>query len=380
MMQQSHPLLDFPLADPAQMERIHAFCETARRHYPDLATETVFPRDLWEMAATAGIFETGIPPSFGGCGGGLPEMAAAGAALAAGCGSLGFTLSVMLHQLTARSVLLQLGTPRQKAAWLPAMAKGRGTLSMAVSEPSGGAHPKYIRTEAKKTATGYRITGEKTFITNAGIADLFLVVAVTGVTDGKNAFTAFLVPRKQPGLTITDLPPLPFFRPSPHGALHLHGVEVPENAVLGNVGTIYQDLIKPFRSIEDALMTGPVTGGIAALLTACCEEIRNTPSPASPLQVSAIGQAHARITAACAMAERAVRATPPSLVSQDLNIAFRQYVQSTILDLQKAMEEIPLSPRTRTLFNDLEKSGAIAAKTAVIHQDRTGLRLLGQVP
>ncbi len=118
-------------------------------------------------------------------------------------------------------------------------------LCFAVSEPQTGAHPKYLKTTAKLLGDQYILNGQKTYLTNGPIADMFIVVAITGEVDSRKSFSAFLVPKDTTGLTITSME-LPFLKPAPHGTLMLENSPVPAKNVLGKEGRAFQDMVEPF--------------------------------------------------------------------------------------------------------------------------------------
>ncbi len=241
----------------------------ARKHVaprPELHSRKDFPPDLWEEMCSAGLFGVGIPLEYGGQGSDYRGISVAGQALVKGGNNLGLGLAWLMHQIIARFYLLGQGSGQQHRAYLPDMAQGRITASIAISEPSGGGHPKYLKTTAEPIGTGYRITGEKTFITNAPIAGLFIVFAVVGQEGDRKRFSAFLVPRATPGLTLREPLDLGFLNPCPHGGILLKGCEVSGGDILGRPGSAYEDMALPFREVEDALMMGPVIGGIRAQL------------------------------------------------------------------------------------------------------------------
>ena len=95
------------------------------------------------------------------------------------------------------------------------------TLSLAISEPGTGAHPKYLQTSASREGDDWVLTGEKSFLTNGPLAALFVVLAVSATEGDKKRLTAFLVPRETPGLSLTDPIHLDFLKPSPHCGIRL---------------------------------------------------------------------------------------------------------------------------------------------------------------
>jgi acyl-CoA dehydrogenase len=106
------------------------------------------------------------------------------------------------------------------------------------------------------------LNGEKAYLTNGPLADFFVVYAVTGVAEGKNQFTAFLVSRENPNLTVTEVMKLDFLRPSPHCMIRLENCSVSTSAILGREGTALEEMARPCRALEDALLNGPILGGM----------------------------------------------------------------------------------------------------------------------
>jgi acyl-CoA dehydrogenase len=112
-----------------------------------------------------------------------------------------------------------------------AFARGERVAAFALTEPEAGSDVASIQTRAATEAGGYRLTGDKLFISNLGIADHATVVAAT--SGGAQGLTAFWVPLDAPGVTVK---PLVATAPHPIGALELRGVALPESARIGDVG------------------------------------------------------------------------------------------------------------------------------------------------
>src|SRR6267154_1785219 len=136
------------------------------------------------------------------------------------------------------NVLKKLGTPAQKEKWLKPIVEGKVRSSFAMTEPApgGGSDPGMIRTRAEKDCDTWVIHGHKWFITGAGVADHFILVARTS-DDARHGLTAFLFHRDQPGWRI--LRRIPIMGPEEHGGhceLEFDGLEVPDENVLMKVG------------------------------------------------------------------------------------------------------------------------------------------------
>ena len=111
----------------------------------DLCSTSEFPWDIWRAMAKSGLLGLTIPQEYGGGSGGYLALAVAGEALVRHGGNLGLALSVAMHNIIARFLILGLGDGDQRRQYLPAMASGKITGSLAISEPETGAHPKYLK-------------------------------------------------------------------------------------------------------------------------------------------------------------------------------------------------------------------------------------------
>ncbi|WP_367320305.1 acyl-CoA dehydrogenase family protein [Streptomyces sp. HUAS ZL42] len=126
------------------------------------------------------------------------------------------------------------GTPEQRSRWLPRVADGTAVAAFALSEPGAGSDAAALSLAADPDGpSGWRLTGEKRWISNAPEADFYTVFARTGPGAGARGVTAFLVPADRPGLTGTALDML---SPHPIGALAFDAVPVTAGDVLGEPG------------------------------------------------------------------------------------------------------------------------------------------------
>ena len=152
------------------------------------------------------------------------------------------------------------GNSEQRAAWLGKIA------AVAISEPKVGAHPKLLSTRADQTNEGWRIGGEKAWVTNGPVADVFILLAVMAVENGRKRYGAFLVPRETSGLTVREVPEYQALPPSCHCGLLLDDCAVPRAALLGPAGAAYEAMALPFRDVEDAVGTFGSLGAFRFLL------------------------------------------------------------------------------------------------------------------
>ncbi|WP_245258626.1 acyl-CoA dehydrogenase [Methylopila sp. M107] len=135
--------------------------------------------------------------------------------------------SLVMHPIHAY------GDAAQKARYLPGLARGEIVGAFGLTEPDAGSDPSAMRTRAEKTATGYRLTGAKTWISNAPVADLFVVWARSAADEGR--VRGFLVERGAAGLSTPKIEGKLALRASPTGEIVLDGVEVGDGALLPNV-------------------------------------------------------------------------------------------------------------------------------------------------
>jgi acyl-CoA dehydrogenase len=126
------------------------------------------------------------------------------------------------------------GTPEQQAAYLPRVAKGEALAAFALSEPDAGSDVAAMQCSALATADGYRLNGLKTWISNGGIADFYVVFARTGEAPGARGISAFIVDADSPGLEIAER--IDVMAPHPLATLNFKNVLVPHAKRIGAAG------------------------------------------------------------------------------------------------------------------------------------------------
>lgn len=165
----------------------------------EIDREERFPRETVEKMFRVGFFGTTCPREYGGQGGDTVAYVLGMEEIAKCCASTAVIWSV--HGGLCMYLMLRFGTEEQKRYWLPRM--NRDTLcAFALTEPGAGTDASGIATTARREGDDYILNGGKTFITNAGQAGLYIILASTARSLGSRGITAFLVRSDNPGLKI----------------------------------------------------------------------------------------------------------------------------------------------------------------------------------
>ena len=148
------------------------------------------------------------------------------------------------------------GSDTQKADWLPKVQSGAALSAFALSEPQSGSDVANLQLSARRDGNGYVLNGEKTWISNGGIADVYTVFARTGEAPGGRGISAFIVPADTPGLQIAER--LETVSPHPLARLVFADLHLTADAMIGDPGT-------GFKVAMATLDTMRTTVGAAAL-------------------------------------------------------------------------------------------------------------------
>lgn len=223
-MSDDERLLMRSIREFAEQEVIPRYDEIDRRNIDVI-------RPLFKKAADLGLFMAEVPEALGGLG--LSVLAIAGMSE---CRSYlgGLSSTVFAHQGIGTLPLINFGTPDQIARYLKRCMEGDLMAAFALTEPGSGSDAMNITTSAvlNEAGTHYIVNGAKQWITNAGWADLFILFAKVDGT----AFSAFLLDRQTPGLTVGDHEKLLGLQGSSVCALQLDDVAIPADNLLGEVG------------------------------------------------------------------------------------------------------------------------------------------------
>ena len=159
-----------------------------------------FPRDLVEKAAELGLLGMLVPESFGGAG--LDHLSFAIFIEEVAKFSASTAVIVDVHTSVGTEPILLFGSEEQKRRWLPDLATGKKLAAFALTEPEAGSDAAHLKTTAERRGSTYLLNGSKIFITNAGEADSYVVMAATDPGAGAGGVSAFVVSRDNPGMTV----------------------------------------------------------------------------------------------------------------------------------------------------------------------------------
>jgi len=210
----------------------------------EIMRENAVPEDLRRAAAEMGLFGYAIPAEWGGLGLDLTQDVEL--AMEFGYTTLALRSMFGTNNGIAGQVLVGFGTDEQRTTWLERIASGEVIASFALSEPGAGSNPAGLRTRARRDGTDWVIDGAKQFITNAPIADLFVVFARTREPQPKDpGIAVFLVPADTQGVSVG-----------------------PKDAKMGQEGALTSTVtFDDVRVPAEALVGGDEAAGYAAAMT-----------------------------------------------------------------------------------------------------------------
>jgi len=157
-----------------------------------------FPWAIMQYLADTDLFKVFIPEEYGGLGGGCLELCLVTEELSRVCSGVGVSYA---DDALGTFTLLGYGSEEQKRKYLPDIASGKRLTAFAVTEADAGSDIGAIKTTATRTAEGYVINGTKQFITNAGEAEIYTVIALTDKTKGPRGASALIVEKDTPGFS-----------------------------------------------------------------------------------------------------------------------------------------------------------------------------------
>lgn len=196
--------------------------------------EERFDRELFDKMAELGLTGIPWPEEYGGIGSDYLAYVIAVEELSRVCASIGVTLSA--HTSLAGWPVYKFGTEEQKQKYLKPMAQGEKIGAYGLTEPGSGSDAGGMRTTAKLNGDHYVLNGSKIFITNGGIADTYIVFAVTDPSSKHKGTSAFIVEKDFKGFSVGKKESKLGIRSSPTTEIMFEDCMVPKENLLGQEG------------------------------------------------------------------------------------------------------------------------------------------------
>jgi len=198
--------------------------------------EETFSLTLWRKCAEFGVMGLPFPQAYGGSEEDILSTMLVMEGLGYGGRDNGLLFALNAQMWAVQHPIHAFGTPEQKERYLPGLIRGELIGAHAISEPDSGSDVFAMRTRAERCDGGYLLNGTKTFVTNAPVAGLAVVFAMTAPGKGSWGVSAFLLDRNTPGFTVGKNIQKMGLRTAPMGEVILQDCFVPANSRLGNEG------------------------------------------------------------------------------------------------------------------------------------------------
>lgn len=258
-------MISFELTEElkALQEMAHSFAEKEMRPKAALYDrEEKFPEEVMQKAFEAGFLTCNVPVEYGGGGLSDLEVAVISEELAWGCA--GMYTTMMANSLAFTPIIL-FGSEEQKQKFLTPFSRKMAFASYCLTEREAGSDTSAIKTVARKDGSDYILNGSKCFITNGGVASLYVVFANAAPEKGARGLTVFLVPRETPGLTIGKIEDKMGHRASNTAEIFFEEVRVPAENIIGRVGQGFLIAMRTFDRTRSAVGAAGVGLARAAL-------------------------------------------------------------------------------------------------------------------
>ncbi len=199
----------------------------------ELDEKEEFPTEIMKVLAQSDMFGIFIPEEYGGLGMGALELCIAVEELSRAC--LGVSTSYAANALGTYPLLL-FGTEEQKKKYLPDIAQGKKLVAFGLTEANAGSDAAGIQTTATKDGDYYVLNGTKQWITNAGEADIYTIIAITDRSRGARGASAFIVEKGTPGFSFGKKEKKMGIRASVTRELIFEDCRIPKENLLGREG------------------------------------------------------------------------------------------------------------------------------------------------
>jgi len=249
------------------MQEAQVFAEENLGKGQEIFWTKKFPLGMLKEIAGKGWFGAAIPQEFGGIDSGVTGVAIVAEELSRVSSGLAEAYAVSMFGGVEQ--LLTFGTKEQKRKWLPKIAKGEVVGAVCITEPSVGSDAAGVESTAERERDYYTLNGKKRFITNAGLADIYVVyVRTSEKPEDKSKYqhlTAFLVKKGAPGFSVEKINELSGWFGLPNGFLDFENVKVSADSIIGHEGEGWKVMMAGLnfeRVVYSAAMLGPMRESI----------------------------------------------------------------------------------------------------------------------
>jgi alkylation response protein AidB-like acyl-CoA dehydrogenase len=247
----------------ALRESIRSYVQRELAPHADEWEETTFPDSVFRRMGELGFLGLSMPEAYGGQGGDYFANLVLAEELA-GSHSGGLSMGVAVHTDMATPPILQFGTEEQKQRYLVPAIRGEKISCLGITEPDAGSDVAGIRTRAVRDGDEWVIDGSKTYITNGHRADFIVLVTKTDAEAGYDGFTLFLVDMDLAGVVREKRLEKLGMHASDTALLAFSDVRVPADAVLGQVGKGFYQIMWELQGERLIGAAGCVAGAQAA--------------------------------------------------------------------------------------------------------------------
>lgn len=252
-------MLNFALSEEQEQFRQLAYEFAANEIRPvaaELDEQEKFPQELMQKAFELGLMNCHVPEAYGGMGLGTLEECLIAEELGWGCTGVG--TSIICNTLAEAPVIVA-GNDEQKKKFLGQMTEEYGLCSYCVTEPAAGSDVQNLQSTARKAGNDFVLNGQKIWITNAGHAKWFFVLAYTDKSKGYKGLSGFVVPAETAGIQVDKKEPKLGQRCSDTRGVSFSDVVVPVGNMLGKEGDGWKGAMAAFdhsRPVVASLAVG----------------------------------------------------------------------------------------------------------------------------
>jgi len=263
--------MDFALSDEQEM-----MLETARRvgqeygldYWRRLDAVKEFPREFWQAACEAGLCGVAIDEQWGGSGLGMLDMALVIEALAEGGGGSTLGQLFMCNPIFGGVSIARFGSDKQKREWLPKLVAGDMMFCMALTEPDAGSNTLEMRTFAARDGDGWRLNGQKIWITAVPESHKMLVVARTKKVEDASSRTdgisMFMIDTNREGVSYTPIDKLGT-NTLTSSSVFFDNVRIEPDELMGTLDRGWRELLDVLNTERIVTTAGLVGAGTLAI-------------------------------------------------------------------------------------------------------------------